>query len=336
MGNSVLNAAKRAKNDEFYTQYETIEEELIHYKKHFEGKIVYCNCDDPRWSNFFKYFVDNFHELKLKRLIASCYVDQSYNLFTINDKREPAVWADYDGWLVDGRVPDVSEIEVMELKGDGDFRSKECIELLKQADIVITNPPFSLFREFVPMLMKYGKKFILLGTTNATTYKVIFKLIERYELWPGVSFNKTIEFEVPDHYDTSKAIDKEGKKIIKVPAISWWTNLDYPRKHQDIILFREYEGNEDKYPKYDNYDAINVDKVAEIPKDYEGAMGVPITFIGQWNPEQFEILGISKSWDNNGLHNGKLKTKEAVVNGQALYVRILIQNKRLNPEIYGG
>ena len=335
MGNSNLNMARRARKDEFYTQYETIEEELIHYKKHFEGKTVYCNCDDPRWSNFFKYFVDNFHELKLKRLIASCYVDQSYNLFTINDKRKPAVWASYDGWLVDGRAPKVSEIEAKELKGDGDFRSEECIELLKQADIIVTNPPFSLFREFVPMLMEYDKKFLVLGTTNAITYKDIFPYIKDNKLWPGVSFNKTIEFEVPDHYDTSKAIEKDGKKIIKVPAISWWTNLDYPRKHQDIILFREYKGNEDKYPKYDNYDAINVDRVAEIPKNYEGAMGVPITFIGQWSPKQFEIIGITKSWDNNE-YKSYPGIEAPIVNGKKLYARLLIQNKRLNPDIYGG
>lgn len=335
MGNSNLHIAKGAKNDEFYTQYETIEDELKHYKKHFEGKVIYCNCDDPRWSNFFKYFVDNFHELKLKRLIASCYVDQSYNLFTINEEREPAVWAYYDGWLVDGRVPDASEIEVMKLKGDGDFRSDESIELLRQADIVVTNPPFSLFRDFVPTLIKYNKKLIVLGTTNATTYKDIFPLIKNNELWSGASFNKTIDFEVPDHYDTSKAINKDGKEIIKVPAISWWTNLDYKISYSDIETTSTYKDNEDKYPKYDNYDAINVDKVAEIPKDYDGVMGVPITFIEKWNPEQFEVLGTTKSWDNN-KYKSYPGIDAPIVNGEPLYARILIQNKRLNPEIYGG
>ena len=339
MGNSVLIAARKAKNDEFYTKYETIEDELKHYKKHFEGKTVYCNCDDPRWSNFFKYFVDNFHELKLKRLIASCYVDQSYNLFTINDKREPAVWADYDGWLVDGRVPDVSEIEVKELKGDGDFRSEECIELLKQADIIVTNPPFSLFREFVPMLMEYDKKFLVLGVSGAVIYKSIFPLVVNRQITPGTLYNKVTEFRVPDHIEIineGSGTSGDQGKFLSVQSITWWTNLDYGRVYKDIELTSKYKGNESKYPRYDNYDAINVDKVAEIPKDYKGVVGVPITFIGQWNPEQFEILGISIGWGNNGLYNGQLKTKDAVVNGQALYKRILIQNKQLNPEIYGG
>lgn len=324
MGNSGLRAAQKNKNDEFYTQYETIEEELKHYKKHFEGKVVYCNCDDPRWSNFFKYFVDNFHELKLKRLIASCYVDQSYNLFTINDKREPAVWADYDGWLVDGRVPDVSEIKVRKLKGDGDFRSKESVELLKQADIVVTNPPFSLFRKFVPMLIKHDKKFLVLGIAGASTYRNIFPFVLSRKIFPGNLYNKTIEFKVPDHVEiikkSSGRINKDGK-FLSVPSITWWTNIDYGRTYEDLILTENYYGNEDKYPKYDNYDAINVDKVAEIPKDYSGTMGVPITFIGQWNSKQFEIMG---------------SPLLPILNGQYLYARILIQNKRLNPDLYGG
>lgn len=336
MGNSNLYRARKAKNDEFYTQYKTIEEELIHYKKHFKGKTVYCNCDDPRWSNFFKYFVDNFHELKLKRLIASCYVDQSYNLFTINDERSPAIWADYDGWLVDGGIPKVSEIEVKELKGDGDFRSEESIKLLKQADIVVTNPPFSLFREFVPMLMEYDKKFITLGTTNATIYKTVFPLIKDNKMWPGVNFHKAVGFEIPGHHDTSKSIYKDGVYIATVPAISWWTNLKHNKRSRDVRSTATYKGNEDKYPKYDNYNAINVDKAADIPVDYKGIMGVPITFIGQWNLEQFEIIGITRSWNDSSIYNGKLKTKDPILNGEDLYTRILIQNKRLNPDIYGS
>ena len=321
MGNSSLINARRTKNDEFYTQYETIEEELTHYKKHFEGKTVYCNCDDPRWSNFFKYFVNNFHELKLNRLIASGYVDQSYNLFTIYDEREPAVWVDYDGWLVDGRIPEVSEIEVKELKGDGDFRSEESVELLKQADIVVTNPPFSLFREFVLILMECDKKFLVIGSSNAIIYKNIFPLIKDSEIWPGVNFHKAVGFKIPSHHDTSNTIYKDGVYIATVPTISWWTNLKHNKRSRDIKLTATYKGNEDKYPKYDNYDAINVDKVADIPKDYEGVMGVPITFIGQWNPEQFEIVGLPLA---------------PTLNGEGLYIRLLIQNKRLNPEIYGG
>ena len=339
MVNGNLIRARKAKNDEFYTQYETIEEELIHYKKHFEGKIVYCNCDDPRESNFFKYFVDNFHELKLKRLIASCYVDQSYNLFTINDKREPAVWADYDGWLVDGRVPDVSEIEVKELKGDGDFRSEECIELLKQADIVVTNPPFSLFREYIAQLIEYDKKFLVLGNANSIAYKNIFNLFIKGKIWLGVKSRIAVEFIIPDYIHIqgpNGGIDSSGNKTLKVQSISWWTNLKNGRVYEDIELTELYKGNEDKYPKYDNHHAINIDKTSEIPIDYKGVMGVPISFIDKWNPEQFEVLGITRSWDNNGLYNGQLKTKDPIVNGQALYARILIQNKRLNPDIYGG
>lgn len=295
MGNSSLRNARVAKNDEFYTQLSTIENEVMHYRKHFKGKTVYLNCDDPRESNFFHYFSYNFERLGLKKLISSCYKNQNFNLFSMHDKHEKAVWLEYTGEKDGGRVPTAEAIGVNHFKGDGDFRSEESIELLKEADIVVTNPPFSLFREYIAQLMKYDKKFLVLGNMNAITYKEIFPLIKENKMWPGVTFNKTVEFEVPDYYDTSKAIEEDGKKLIKVPAISWWTNLDYPRRYQDIILFREYKGNEDKYPKYDNYDAINVDKVADIPKDYKGVMGVPITFIGQWNPEQFEVLGLAKT-----------------------------------------
>ena len=321
MGNSNLRKAAKNKNDEFYTQYETIEEALIHYKKHFNGKAVYCNCDDPRWSNFFKYFVDNFHELKLKRLIASCYVDQSYNLFTINEEIEPAVWASYDGWLIDGRAPDVSEIEMMELEGDGDFRSEESVELLKQADIVVTNPPFSLFRQFIPLMMKYEKKFLVIGSSNSVIYKNVFPLVKGCEMWLGYSKQNGINFYLPNG------------EVAEVNA-AWWTNIGKPVKHEDITLAMIYKGNEDKYPKYDNYNAINVDKVAEIPLDYKGVIGVPITFIGQWNPEQFEILGVTPNWDESNIHNGKSKIKDPVLNGKKMFTRLLIQNKRLNPDIY--
>lgn len=360
MGNKNLRQARKVKNDEFYTQLSTIENEVRHYRKHFKGKTVYLNCDDPKESNFFQYFSYNFERLGLKKLIASCYKSQDFNLFSLHDVNEKACWLKYTGEKDGGRVPTVEAIGVNYFKGDGDFRSKESIELLKEADIVVTNPPFSLFREYIAQLMEYDKKFLVLGNMNAITYKEIFSHIKDNKLWPGVSFNKTIEFEVPDHYDTSKAIEKDGKKVIKVPAISWWTNLDYPDRHQDIILFREYEGNEDKYPKYDNYDAINVDKVAEIPKNYKGAMGVPITFIGQWNPEQFEIVGLGAGdllskvngvklgekfindyfdWGGKGNY-----TKNNILLGyydkqgkpNIPYMRILIQNKRLNPEIYGG
>lgn len=334
MGNSNLKNARKAKNDEFYTQLSTIEDEVMHYREHFKGKTVYLNCDDPRESNFFKYFSLNFERLGLKKLIASCYKNQDCNFSGILNS-EKAMWLEYTGEKDDGRVPTVESIGVNYFKGDGDFRSEESIELLKEADIVVTNPPFSLFREYIAQLMEYDKKFLVLGNMNAITYKEIFPYIKDNKIWAGVSFNRTVEFEVPDHYDTSKAIEKDGKKIIKVPAISWWTNLDYPRRHQDIILFREYKGDENKYPKYDNYDAINVDKVADIPKDYEGVMGVPITFIGRWNPEQFEIVdGLHRyailNSQNNNEEVRKKKAQMVDVGGKPKYFRVLIRNKYLN------
>lgn len=306
MGNSNLRESRKAKNDEFYTQLSTIENEIMHYREHFKGKTVYLNCDDPRESNFFHYFSYNFEKLGLKKLIASCYKSQDFNLFSLHNVNEKAVWLEYCGEKDGGRVPTVESIGIHHFKGDGDFRSEESIELLKQADIVVTNPPFSLFREFISLMIEHNKKFLVLGTINAITYKEIFPLIKENRMWPGVAFNRTIEFQLPETYDISKARVENGKYYAKVPAISWWTNLEYPKRHQDIILFREYKGNEDKYPKYDNYDAINVDKTAEIPKDYFGVIGVPITFLGSWNPEQFEIIGqgqgaLYKSINGDGL-----------------------------------
>lgn len=336
MGNRSLSNARRVRNDEFYTQYETIEDELKNYKRHFEDKVVYCNCDDPRWSNFFKYFVDNFHELKLKRLIASGYVDQSYNLFTIDEEREPAVWVNYDGWLIDGRVPNISEIKMMELNGDGDFRSEESIELLEQADIIVTNPPFSLFKEYAAQLMEHNKKFLIIGSSNVITYKGLFPLIKDSKMWPGVS-RGAMTFEIPDNTSSIEhIIDKVHRREEQsLGNVTWWTNLEHPHRHQDAVLLRYYKSNEYKYPRYDNYDAINVDKVADIPKDYNGVLGVPISFVFSWNPEQFEIVGITKSYDNN-KYKSYPGIDAPIVNGEPLYARILIQNKLLNPEIYGG
>lgn len=334
MGNNSLTNARRAKNDEFYTQYETIEKELTHYRDHFKDNVVYLNCDDYRWSNFFRYFVNNFHELELKELIASHHVDKSYNLFTINEGVPDSYCVRYKGEAVSEILDFEDNFNPVKLKGDGDFRSEESIGFLKEADIVVTNPPFSLFRKFIALMVEHDKKFLVIGNMIATNYKVVFPLIKENKMWPGVTFNKIVEFEVPDHYDTSKSIEKDGKKLIEVPAISWWTNLDYGREYEDIELTALYKGNEDKYLKYDNYEAINIDKTAEIPKDYRKIMGVPITFIGKWNPEQFEILGITKSWNNN-KYKSYPGIDAPIINGQALYTRILIQNKRLNPEIYG-
>ena len=339
MGNKSLRQARKAKNDEFYTQLSTIENEVRHYRKHFKGKTVYLNCDDPRESNFFHYFSYNFERLGLKKLIASCYKSQDFNLFSLHDVNEKAVWLEYTGEKDGGRVPTAEAIGVNYFEGDGDFRSEESIELLKEADIVVTNPPFSLFREYIAQLMEYDKKFLVLGNMNAITYKEIFPYIKDNKLWPGTAFRQVTEFKVPRDItllSSSSREDSDGNKFIKVQGITWWTNLDYGRSCDDIELTKVYSGNEDKYPKYDNYDAINVNKVAEIPKDYSGAMGVPITFIGKWNPEQFEILGQTHSWDDNNLYNEKLKTTDPILNGEGLYARLLIQNKRLNPDIYGG
>ena len=315
MGNKSLRQARQAKNDEFYTQLSTIEQEVRHYRKHFKGKTVYLNCDDPRESNFFHYFSYNFERLGLKKLIASCYKSQDFNLFSLHNVNEKAVWLEYTGEKDGGRVPTVEAIGVNYFEGDGDFRSEESIELLKEADIVVTNPPFSLFREYIAQLMKYDKKFLVLGNMNAITYKEIFPLIKDNKMWPGTGFRSTVEFGIPNDVEIqtgSGRVDKDGNKFMKVQGITWWTNLDYPRRHQDMILFREYKGNEDKYPKYDNYDAINVDKVADIPKDYEGVMGVPITFIGKWNPEQFEIVGLGDGNLYRDLEGSKGLSKDFV------------------------
>lgn len=275
--------ARVNKKDEFYTKLETIEEEVEHYKEQFENKVVYLNCDNPKYSNFFKYFVREFKNLKLKKLIASCYVEQDYNLFNLNTEKEKALYSVYNG--------EANGPEIKEMKGDGDFRSKESIELLKKADIVITNPPFSLFREYVSQLIEYDKKFLIIGNTNAITYKDFFNLIKENKVWAGHSFNKSIEFKLPNEYDKWDRIDEDtGDKYAVVPSISWWTNMDNSKRHELINL--KENNHKNNYPKYCNFDAINIDKVNDIPYLYRGIMGVPITFIGKYNPEQFELLGL--------------------------------------------
>ena len=298
--NKNLHKAKKVKNDEFYTQLSDIENELEHYKKHFNGKAVYCNCDDPRASNFFHYFSHNFERLGLKKLISSCYKNQSPDLFSRNES-EQSVWLEYTGDKNLNRVPDREEIEVKNLKGDGDFRSDECIELLKQADIVVTNPPFSLFREYVAQLVEYKKKFLIVGNKNAIGYKEIFPLIQDNKLWVGhTPISKDLLFDVPDDYAQELVANaKEGSSyrivggVVKGRSQSiWFTNLDHAKRHEELILYKRY--SPDEYPTYDNYDAINVNKTVEIPMDYDGVMGVPITFLDKHNPEQFEILGLSQ------------------------------------------
>ena len=264
--NDLLQKAKKLKNDEFYTQISDIEKELQYYKAHFEGKIVYCNCDDPYTSNFFKYFVLNFQELKIKKVIASCYKEQTVDLFD-TENFENGYFAEYAG----------DKIKINYFKGDGDFRSMESIELLKQSDIVVTNPPFSLFRDYVAQLVKYQKKFLIIGNINAITYKEIFKLIQDNRAWLGVHLGR------------------------------------------GIVLTKSYFGNEKDYPKYDNYDGIHIDKTQNIPLDYNGYMGVPITFLHKFNPDQFEIVKFRKG--NN--------EKDLSINGKCPYFRILIRNKRI-------
>lgn len=294
MANKNLNKAKEAKKDEFYTQLEDINNELRHYREHFRGKTVLCNCDDPRVSNFFIYFANNFHKLGLKKLIATCYKSQDIDLFSQNAS-EQAVYMVYEGQFGDNGLPDPQSIDVKPLKGDGDFRSPECVEFLKEADIVVTNPPFSLFREYVAQLIKYDKKFLIIGNVNAITYKEIFPLIKDNLVWLGVSIHSgDRKFWVPDDYELNAAgcgVDDSGRRFIRVKGVRWFTNLDFKQRHEDMILYKTYSS--DEYPSYYNYDAIEVGKTSEIPMDYDGNMGVPITFLDKYNPDQFEILGKS-------------------------------------------
>ncbi len=321
-----LHQAKNAKKDEFYTQLSDIENELRHYKDHFKNKTVYCNCDDPRISNFFHYFSYNFENLGLKKLITACYKNQDIDLFSRHDN-EKAVYLEYYGDKNDNRVPDPEEIGVHHLTGDGDFRSEECIKLLKQADIVVTNPPFSLFREYVAQLVEYGKQFVIIGNINAITYKEIFKLIKENKAWLGINLGRGVSgFIVPDHYElygTEAKIDDNGNRIISSNNCLWLTNLDHKKRHEDIVLYKSYKPEE--YPTYDNYDAIEVSKTKEIPMNYKGAMGVPITFLDKYNPEQFEIIGI----DRPLVEKITGKVSRFRINGKEIYARILIKNKRL-------
>ncbi len=320
--NRTLHIAKSSKKDEFYTQLSDIESELKHYKEHFKDKVVFCNCDDPRVSNFFHYFSYNFENLGLKKLITTCYKNQEKDLFG-QEKSEDAVFLEYTGDKNGNNIPDAEEIGVKPLKGDGDFRSKESIDLLKQADIVVTNPPFSLFREYVEQLVKYEKKFLIIGNINAITYKEIFKLIKENKAWLGINMGRGISgFIVPEHYElygTETNIDSFGNRIISPNNCLWLTNLDTFKRHEDIVLTKTYYGNENDYPTFDNYDAINVNKTQDIPKDYEGIMGVPITFLHKYNPEQFELIKFRKGNDE----------KDLSINGKCPYFRILIKNKRI-------
>jgi len=323
-----LHNAKLRKNDEFYTPLEYIEKELRHYKEHFKNKVVFCNCDDPHVSNFFRYFSYNFERLGLKKLITTCYKNQRIDLFSKNDE-EQAIYLEYEGTKNKNGIPNLKEIGINYLKGDGDFRSKECIELLKQSDIVVTNPPFSLFRRYVAQLIKYEKKFLIIGNVNAIIYKEVFPLIKENKIWVGYSFNETVEFGLSPDYEKCGRIGKNGTKYGKVPGICWFTNLTHKKQNEKLILTKEYRGNKKEYPKYDKYDAIEVSKVVNIPKDYDGVMGVPITFLNKYNPEQFEIIGLIYSSSYNAKTTvipflGKGNAR-AIVNGKPKYSRLLIK-----------
>ena len=297
MANTNLSNAKRAKNDEFYTQLSDIENELKHYKNHFAGKVVYCNCDDARESNFFRFFQKKFNDYGLKKLITTSYNENGHGSVLVYE-------GDTNG---NGKLDD-NEVKVSELKGNGDFRSEECIELLKESDIVVTNPPFSLFREYIATLVQYDKKFLVIGNKNAITYKEIFPLIKENKLWLG--YYCPNEFRLPNG-DTTKKVNG---------LCRWFTNLDIKKRHEEIILYKKY--NEEEFPKYDNYDAIEVSKVCEIPKDYDGIMGVPITFLDKYNPSQFEIVGIANSARWIGSY-----PCYTIINGRKIYNRILIKRK---------
>jgi hypothetical protein len=319
--NEHLIKASKSKKDEFYTQLSDIEKELRHYKSHFKDKVVYCNCDDPRVSNFFHYFSYNFERLGLKKLIATCYKNQNMDLFSQNDS-EQAIYLEYDGDKSGNFEPDPEEIGIKELKGDGDFRSTECIELLKQADIVVTNPPFSLFREYVAQLIEHEKHFIIIGHQNAITYKEIFKFIKDDKLWLGYGFNRNMAHFINSHYEdyASDADHKEG--MIRVSGVVWYTNLEIKKRHENMILYKTYKGNESDYPKYDNYDAINVDKTKDIPMDFDGIMGVPITFLSKYNPDQFELIGQMVTTKIDEFNHGY-----PYINGKKIYARILLKNR---------
>lgn len=269
-GNENLHRANRQKKDEFYTQLTDIENELKHYKEHFRGKTILCNCDDPRVSNFFKYFSLNFELFGLKKLITTCYKNKDMDLFSTNSS-ERAIYLEYEGDKNGNRMPDIEEIGVKYLKGDGDFRSQECIELLKQADIVITNPPFSLFREYIAQLMQYNKKFIIVGHQNALTYREVFPLIKENKIWLGYGFKGGAAHFINNSYEDYATSSNHKEGMIRVSGVVWFTNLDILKRHEELILYKKYTPEE--YPKYDNYDAINVDKTDEIPMDYDGVMG---------------------------------------------------------------
>ena len=334
--------ANKAKKDEFYTDYDVIQSELNYYEDKFAGKTVLCNCDDPFESNFAKFFLRNFNYLKLKRLVCTSYAGSPMTgtqLSLFDDYNEPV--SSQHGYVLDitnvpmsnGRGVSDADITtllhkkgiVKQLKGNGDYASDECLKYLDESDIVVTNPPFSKFRPYLATLIKHNKKFLIIGNVNAITYKEVFPLIKNNQIWLGASIHSgDREFRVPDDYPlkaTGSRIDKNGAKYIRVKGVRWFTNLDYKQRHEDLILYKHYLPNE--YPKYDNYNGINVDKTADIPMDFNGAMGVPITFLDKYSPEQFKLIKFRKGDDNKDLRytiDGETKQP---------YFRIIIKNKKV-------
>lgn len=317
--NKSLQMAKKQKKDEFYTQLVDIERELKHYKNHFKDKVVYCNCDDPRTSNFFRYFVSHFKEMRIKKIITACYKEQTMDLFS-RMENEHGFFFEYTGTELTDNDP--QKANVVYFKGNGDFRSSESITLLKQSDIVVTNPPFSLFRDYIAQLIKYNKQFLIIGNINSITYKEIFKLIQENKVWLGINLGRGISgFIVPEHYKlygTETRVDDSGNRIISPNNCLWLTNLDNYLRHEDLLLTKNYYGNEREYPKYDNYNGINVNRTQDIPQDYNGYMGVPITFLHKFNPMQFEIIKFRKGDDG----------KDLSINGKCPYFRIIIKPKQ--------
>ncbi len=315
-GNINLHKASVAKNDEFYTQLTDIEKELSHYKEHFKDKVVFCNCDDPEYSNFWKYFQLNFYHLGLKKLISTHYETEkpSYKMEIVRQEKGAQMG-----------IPDYVKTD---LQQNGDFRGEECIEILKEADIVVTNPPFSLFREYLAQLIGYGKKFVIIAPMNALTYKEVFPLFKDNIIWCGYGFQAgNAYFATNPKHEYATGVYDALTGLVKFRNVMWFTNLDIPKRHEDLFLYKNYTPEE--YPYYDNYDAINVNKVQDIPFDYFGVMGVPITFMDKYNPEQFEIVGWSRHNDLNmdgGCWCGG--SSDATIDGKIVYRRILIRRKQ--------
>lgn len=354
-GNSNLHMSRTGKTDEFYTQLSTIEEELRHYRKYFKGKTILCNCDDPYESNFFKYFALNFNALRLKKLITTCYVTSpiTYTQLSLFDNEEITYSAgegkkpykieitEVKGTNGDVTV-DLSDVEYLLknkknaltlLNGDGDFRSEECITLLKECDIVVTNPPFSLMKEYIPLIVESGKLFLVLGNMNHITFKEIFHYFRENKMWLGYNAGH-FWFKVPDYYESKNTDfkqDENGQKWRRLGNICWFTNMDIDIRHQFLDLYKHFSIQE--YPEYDNYNAYFVKTVADIPYDTDKPLAVPITFLSSFSPDQFELLDANQFRKHEDVpikNHGLIKDKDGTINGKATYARLLVRNR--NPE----